>query len=66
MDQATGKAGPGPLTAEAIEEILRDRKTIAFLRTYLAIPDETVKTHLRRLVNELARTPPEAMECAQG
>lgn len=66
MDQETGKLRHASLTPETIENLLSDRKTIAFLKAYLSIPDETVKTHLRRLVNELARVPSEPSGCIQG
>lgn len=66
MDQDTGKVRHVLLTPEKIENLLNDRKTIAFLNAYLSIPDETVKTHLRRLVNELARAPGEPSGCTQG
>jgi hypothetical protein len=34
-----------------------DPETIAFLKSYLAIPDEDLKAHVRRLVEEIRRDP---------
>jgi hypothetical protein len=42
------------LTPEAVHALLGDAQTLAFLKSFLAIPDEAVKAKIRRLVIDLS------------
>jgi hypothetical protein len=42
------------LTPEAAQALLSDAQTVAFLKSFLAIPDEVVKAKIRRLVKDLS------------
>jgi len=46
-----------PKTAHDLVSALEDPHTSAFLKAYLAISDEELKAHIRRLVEE-TRVPP--------
>ncbi len=55
-DRSKPTPGEGP-EDEAICDALSDPKTLAFLKDYLAIPDDALKAHVRRLVEEIRRNP---------
>lgn len=42
---------------EALLESLGDPETLAFLKDYLAISDEDLRAHVRRLVEEIRLNP---------
>ena len=42
---------------ESVSDALGDPQTIAFLKDYLAISDDDLKAHVRRLVEEIRLNP---------